>query len=87
MRTATTLAITHDGKPVLVAHPDLIGVVEQAQAFRQLLGKPTHPEYAKLSYQESDGQPRIIKFNKPDKPDKPAEPREPRETKVSRKTL
>ena len=67
MRTATIIAERHDGSEVLVSGPKT-PIQDQLQAFRKLLGQPTHPEYATVRYQDSDGPSRTIKFNKPSHP-------------------
>ena len=72
MRTATTIAITHEGKTKLVASPDYWGAKdgtplhEQYQRFRAHRGQPFHPEYAALVYQESDGRIQVLKFRMPE---------------------
>jgi hypothetical protein len=64
MRTADTLAKTHDGKWVVVHSPE-VPIHEQREQLRKLLGQPTHPDFAVLQYRESDGDSRTLRFGKP----------------------
>lgn len=64
MRTATTIAETHKGKEILLSGRN-VPIQEQLQAFRQLLGRKSHPEFAAVQIQESDGHSRILKFMTP----------------------
>ena len=67
MRTAVTLGINHGGTEVLIAGRN-VPIHEQKEKFQALLGKPEHPEFAEVNYQESDdghGQVRVIRFQKP----------------------
>jgi len=71
MRTATIIAERHDGSEVLVSGPKT-PIVEQLAAFRKLMGQPTHPEFASVQYQDSDGPSRTIRFGRPQTaPEKP----------------
>lgn len=65
MRTAKTVAETHDGKEVLVFGRK-VPVMEQQQAFRDLQGQESHPEFAIVTYQERDGVERILRFRTAD---------------------
>jgi hypothetical protein len=53
MRTAHTLAKTHDGKWLMLHGPD-IDLNVQYKSFRSLLGTRTHPDYALISYWENE---------------------------------
>lgn len=63
MRTAKTLALTHDGKEILLSGK-AVPIVEQLTAFRQLRCTKTHAEYAEVSYQESDSNEHLVRFQK-----------------------
>lgn len=65
MRTAKTLALTHDGKEILLSGKT-VPIVEQLTAFRQLRCAQAHAEYAEVSYQESDGGEHLVRFRKPE---------------------
>lgn len=64
MRTATTIAETHGGKEVLVSGRK-IGVHTQLQNFRKLIGRKSHPDFAFVALQESDGHLRTLRFLTP----------------------
>ena len=64
MRTAVTLARTHDGEWELVAGPD-VPVLEQVGDFRKALVLKSHPELAEIRYQESDGITRVHRLRSP----------------------
>lgn len=68
MRTATTLAITHDGKEVLLAGRT-VGLLDQKELVKKIRhsegGARFHKEYASLTYQESDGHVQEFRFLSP----------------------
>lgn len=67
-RTAKTLAITHDGKDVLLAGPT-VNLLEQRDLVKKIRsengGARFHADYASLSYQESDGHETVYRFSTP----------------------
>lgn len=65
MRTARTVALTHEGGEVLVSGRK-VPILEQLQAFRALRCSPSHPEFSEVSYQESDGPEHLIRLRTPD---------------------
>ncbi len=71
MRTAVTAAVTHKGEIKILSLPDFPGskggvpVHEQFEAFRKLKYNTSHPEYALVTYQESDGEMLTYRFRSP----------------------
>lgn len=65
MRTATTLVQTHKGQWRALLLPD-VPVQQQKDAFRTMKGSRTHPEFATVQYQESDGTATIARFTAPE---------------------
>lgn len=65
MRTATTVAVTHEGEDKLI-----FGLTEplelQRQFFRKIRGERVHTEYAILQYQEKDTAAQTLKFRSPE---------------------
>lgn len=68
-RTAKTLAITHDGKDLLLAGPST-PLLEQRELVKKIRfangGGRVHPEYASVIYQESDGPETTYRFITPE---------------------
>lgn len=60
-RTAVTLGKTHDGKWELLGNPDA-PITEQLQNFRSVLGQKSHPKFALIQFQESDGVARTLRL-------------------------
>lgn len=66
MRTATTVATTHDGKDVLVSGPS-VPIQKQLADFRALKSLRSHDEFAVVHYQERDGHVLTYRLMSPDK--------------------
>lgn len=65
MRTAVTLGTKHDGSEVLIAGRT-VAIHEQKAAFHNRLGQHIDAAFKEVTYQESDGVPRIIHYISPD---------------------
>ncbi len=65
MRTAITLAKSHDGKWQLLATPN-DSLIEQKRSFRALRSDKAHADFSTVIYQESDGQAEIIRLLTPE---------------------
>lgn len=53
MRTATTIARTHEGKWMTLSYPS-VSIPDQIKQYRTLIQSRSHPEFAFIQYQESD---------------------------------
>ena len=64
MRTAITVAKTHQGKWEMLGHPD-DSIIEQKKNFRALRASNAHEDFAIVMYQESDGHLEINRLLTP----------------------
>lgn len=69
-RTAITVAVTHDGKDVLISGKT-IPLLEQIKNFKQFRAKSAvhqpHEQFSEVCFQESDGHLQTVRFNTPNK--------------------
>lgn len=61
MRTATIIAKTHKGDWKLIASPE-VPIVDQREQLRTWRGRSTHPDFATLRFQDSDGDIQTLRF-------------------------